>query len=142
MLFRSLRAVEALQAQHFPAPLATSAAVHGQLCALLARHERMGGEDAGAMDQSDHAAAEAARAAEKEALAQLALTYEELEADSAQSKGSASELAQVKASEKLYCTSLLTHFQGRQARRDRLVAMLQQIVPKIPDILNLQRGVA
>jgi hypothetical protein len=78
----------------------------------------------------------------EEALAQLALTYEELEADSAQSKGSASELAQVKASEKLYCTSLLTHFQGRQARRDRLVAMLQQIVPKIPDILNLQRGVA
>jgi hypothetical protein len=78
----------------------------------------------------------------EEALSQLALTYEELEADSAQSKGSAAELGQVKASEKLYCTSLLAHFQGRQARRDRLVAQLEQIVPKIPDILNLQRGTA
>merc|ERR1719311_1354896 len=78
----------------------------------------------------------------EEALAQLALTYEELEADSAQSKGSAAELGQVKASEKLYCTSLLAHFSSRQARRDRLVAQLQQIVPKIPDILNLQRGEA
>merc|ERR1719379_1267775 len=78
----------------------------------------------------------------EEALSQLALTYEELEADSAQSKGSAAELGQVKASEKLYCTSLLAHFSSRQARRDRLVAQLQQIVPKIPDILNLQRGEA
>jgi hypothetical protein len=78
----------------------------------------------------------------EEALSQLALTYEELEADSAQSKGSAAELGQVKASEKLYCTSLLAHFSARQGRRDRLVAQLQQIVPKIPDILNLQRGEA
>jgi hypothetical protein len=78
----------------------------------------------------------------EEALSQLALTYEELEADSAQSKGSAADLSQVKASEKLYCTSLLAHFSARQGRRDRLVAQLQQIVPKIPDILNLQRGEA
>merc|ERR1712194_475579 len=45
------------QAKHFPAPLATSAAVRTQLCTLLAHHERLGGEDAGAMDQSDQAAA-------------------------------------------------------------------------------------
>jgi len=76
----------------------------------------------------------------EEALAQLALTYTELDADSAESDGTESQLANVKASDTAYCSALLAHFTARQARRDRMVSLLEQVVPKIPDILNLQRG--
>jgi len=76
----------------------------------------------------------------QEALAQLALTYTELDADSAESDGTESQLANVKSSDTAYCSSLLAHFTARQARRDRMVSLLEQVVPKIPDILNLQRG--
>jgi len=76
----------------------------------------------------------------QEALAQLALTYTELEADSAESDGTESQLANVKSSDTAYCSAMLAHFTARQARRDRMVSLLEQVVPKIPDILNLQRG--
>jgi hypothetical protein len=76
----------------------------------------------------------------EEALAQLSLTYTELDADSAESDGTEAQLANVKASDTAYCSALLAHYTARQGRRDRMVSLLEQVVPKIPDILNLQRG--
>jgi hypothetical protein len=76
----------------------------------------------------------------QESLAQLSLTSEELDADRSASSTSSTQLTAVKSAEEQYCTALLQHYQARAARRDRLLQLFGQVIPKVPDILNLQRG--
>jgi len=76
----------------------------------------------------------------EESLAQLSLTAEELDADRSASSTSSTQLTAVKSAEEQYCTALLQHYEARAARRDRLITLFGQVIPKVPDILNLQRG--
>jgi len=76
----------------------------------------------------------------EESLASLALTYEELSADLDASTNSLQSLDEVKEMDQEYCNSLLKHYDARSKRHDRLVSLLDRVVPQIPDILNLQRG--
>merc|ERR1719482_295722 len=76
----------------------------------------------------------------EESLAQLALTSEELDADRTASSQSSHQLTDVKTAEEQYCEALLQHYSARSSRRDRLLQLFEQVIPKVPDILNLQRG--
>jgi len=76
----------------------------------------------------------------EESLAQLALTSEELDADRTASAQSSHQLTDVKTAEEQYCEALLQHYSARDSRRDRLLQLFEQVIPKVPDILNLQRG--
>merc|ERR1719160_550969 len=67
----------------------------------------------------------------QESLAQLSLTSEELDADRSASSTSSTQLTAVKSAEEQYCTALLQHYQARAARRDRLLQLFQQVIPKV-----------